>query len=571
MVKEHQDNRTRDNLKQIEDMMRKKKQGDTLGEKIEKHLEKVKKKNVVSIIGDSFYKPHEENSIHFWLRRTNLQREDGRTLNIDDEIEVEEAKMRAIQEEEAKRDLTFDEFQERFLAHIDGTAPNEREAHESEEEVEEKKKSDKQGTTSKRGTDGVARNSSHHVNDTGSVEMDRKSQASKKTAEKKSSVLDASRMTTLNKTNDSFRYETPDSCLVSMMKKTMISKLENKYLLTSHPYPKIEGEMIIFKAKKDDQEKGEDVIVYRDFSLRKRIETVPKPPTNELRKKKVSAAKGAEPKEEVREANLQCLEVDINEPLNPEEWGNFINVINETQGMGWFQVLPVDQKSSVPYQFNMMHVLPQAKIPVKQLPLDIFISNHVSFLRKKERSGEASGAVITTATAGRQLTAREELEELAIQQGLLMIPEFQFDHCLFQLGPENFVNEPALQFKEIYQRCATFLRFQSRPNIGVTVILTPKWFFMAILTQPYSKAPNGNPAYLDGFDFAGLVSLQTTSNTWPATAGLIDQTISILQAYANSTQETKIAIDDEEDDIENINNSNVSGLGSQRQGAFASL
>ena len=98
----------------------------------------------------------------------------------------------------------------------------------------------------------------------------------------------------------------------------------------------------------------------------------------------------------------------------------------------------------------MMHVLPQAKIPVKQLPLDIFISNHVSFLRKKERSGEASGAVITTATAGRQLTAREELEELAIQQGLLMIPEFQFDHCLFQLGPENFVNEPALQFKEIY-------------------------------------------------------------------------------------------------------------------------
>ena len=56
--------------------------------------------------------------------------------------------------------------------------------------------------------------------------------------------------------------------------------------------------------------------------------------------------------------------------------------------MGWFQVLPVGQKSSMPYHFNMMHILPQAAIPVPQLPLDVFISNHVAFLRKKERGGE---------------------------------------------------------------------------------------------------------------------------------------------------------------------------------------
>ena len=46
---------------------------------------------------------------------------------------------------------------------------------------------------------------------------------------------------------------------------------------------------------------------------------------------------------------LQCLEIDINEPLSREEWNNFIAVIEETQGLGWFQVLPVGQKSSMPY------------------------------------------------------------------------------------------------------------------------------------------------------------------------------------------------------------------------------
>ena len=63
---------------------------------------------------------------------------------------------------------------------------------------------------------------------------------------------------------------------------------------------------------------------------------------------------------------------------------------------------------------------------------------------------------------------------------------------------------------------------------------------MGILTQPYATAPNGNPVYLDGFDFAGLISLQTTDITWPATAGLEDQTISVMQAINNSTKVTSI-------------------------------
>ena len=37
-----------------------------------------------------------------------------------------------------------------------------------------------------------------------------------------------------------------------------------------------------------------------------------------------------------KEPALQCLEVDITEPLTTDEWANFHKVIEETEGMGWF-------------------------------------------------------------------------------------------------------------------------------------------------------------------------------------------------------------------------------------------
>ena len=75
--------------------------------------------------------------------------------------------------------------------------------------------------------------------------------------------------------------------------------------------------------------------------------------------------------------------------------------------------------------------------------------------------------------------------------------------------------------------------------------MSPRWFFLGILTHEYCHAPNGNPVYLDGFDFSGLVSLQDTVITWPGTAGLENQTISIYQAYTNSTKVTSIGDEDE--------------------------
>lgn len=98
----------------------------------------------------------------------------------------------------------------------------------------------------------------------------------------------------------------------------------------------------------------------------------------------------------------------------------------------------------------MLHVLPQAKIPVAKLPVDVFISNYSGLLRKKEQSSGGK-ANMSAAQIGHTLSAREEMEEFAIQQGLMMIPEFQFEHAVYQLQAENInMSDMGNSMKDIY-------------------------------------------------------------------------------------------------------------------------
>lgn len=142
-----------------------------MGEKIEHHNQKIGKKKVISLIGDSFYRPTEENGTIFMLRRTDLQRDNGRTLNIVDEIEIEAAQNIAEQEEEETKDLTYEDFLAKFTAHIEGTATNEREAIESGDESPEKKSTI---AASKKGTEMGAK-SSMNAAEIDSIEPDRAS------------------------------------------------------------------------------------------------------------------------------------------------------------------------------------------------------------------------------------------------------------------------------------------------------------------------------------------------------------------------------------------------------------
>ena len=48
-----------------------------------------------------------------------------------------------------------------------------------------------------------------------------------------------------------------------------------------------------------------------------------------------------------------------------------------------------------------------------------------------------------------------------------------------------FGSDVAQQLMEYYKRCTEFLRLNTRPDIGTTTIITPRWIFVGILTNPY--------------------------------------------------------------------------------------
>lgn len=119
-----------------------------------------------------------------------------------------------------------------------------------------------------------------------------------------------------------------------------------------------------------------------------------------------------------------------------------------------------------------------------------------------------------------------------------------------------------------YNKCMNFLRLKARPDLGLTCILAPKWMYMSVLSNPYSKT-DGNPIYLDGFSFAGLVSLQTVSSTWPATAGYDNDEISILQALETSTYVPSVMDDPEEKELAKDESEVELGAASSNKGGLS--
>ena len=87
----------------------------------------------------------------------------------------------------------------------------------------------------------------------------------------------------------------------------------------------------------------------------------------------------------------------------------------------------------------MLHVLPQANIPFRTLPIDQFVSSYHSTKRKEER-GEMKKSLLPFIKEVR--TARTDMEEAAVAQNMFMVKEFQFDHVFYELTADNFTNEP---------------------------------------------------------------------------------------------------------------------------------
>lgn len=88
--------------------------------------------------------------------------------------------------------------------------------------------------------------------------------------------------------------------------------------------------MLVFRTRKEDQE-DKDLIVYRDYSLMKRLPTSEKTSMSvveQLNKKKK--------KNEWEMQRLQALEIDYETIMSGFEWANLAEVINGVSGLAWF-------------------------------------------------------------------------------------------------------------------------------------------------------------------------------------------------------------------------------------------
>ena len=248
---------------------------------------------------------------------------------------------------------------------------------------------------------------------------------------------------------DDYKFDLPDRCFLIIMKGLKIEKLHKKFALLVHPQPKIEGELIIVQPVKQDQYDTQ-LIVFRDYSLRKRLQTKPKP-------KKLSSYQQKKVDQDNKEnSKLRCLEIDLKSPLSHVDWKNFAEVIDEVQGLGYVQVLPTGQKSSQPFQFQLMHVLPNKKIPYASLPLDLMITAKVSFLKHQQelQIEEAKASPVKA-----KLDKKKEDEKK--HGGVITLDEFKFPHGIYVLDSSH-VKEEALQ--SAYNKIYTFLDLENHPG-----------------------------------------------------------------------------------------------------------
>jgi len=136
--------------------------------------------------------------------------------------------------------MTFEDYKDQYSLHIEGHAHNDREAHDSAEEEVEPRKSVKH-SLSKKDTQMNRTDNSQFGRGDADVSIEKSMKKSTTEGDQFASLSN------LNKTVGDFKFDLSPACFVHLMKKALIEKMAAKYFLSSHPYPKIEGEMIIFK------------------------------------------------------------------------------------------------------------------------------------------------------------------------------------------------------------------------------------------------------------------------------------------------------------------------------------
>jgi hypothetical protein len=101
---------------------------------------------------------------------------------------------------------------------------------------------------------------------------------------------------------------------------------------------------------------------------------------------------------------------------------------------------------------------------------------------------------------------------LAKSQGLVVLPEFDFKHCIYQLTEQVLSGEG---LKYAFSKCSNYLKLKENPDLGLTVLVSTKWVMVSLIKAPYVKVGEDTDIFLDGFAYAGMIQLQSVGANWP--------------------------------------------------------
>lgn len=163
----------------------------------------------------------------------------NKTLTVVDERLDRHLELKAEAEEEGKRDRTFEEFKTLYNDHIEGKVN-------ADDRTKNRPDSGDGDGVSRGPKTGMSHNALDDENNTegGKKSISKGNYESIGSRNKLGSASGSS--VAVESAKDRVKYDIPNSCKLEMLKLNRIEKLDQDYVLVAHPYPQLEGEMLLF-------------------------------------------------------------------------------------------------------------------------------------------------------------------------------------------------------------------------------------------------------------------------------------------------------------------------------------
>ena len=129
-----------------------------------------------------------------------------------------------------------------------------------------------------------------------------------------------------------------------------------------------------------------------------------------------------------------------------------------------------------------MHIVPSSKIPFPKVPLDVMYTTKNTFTKKQDKRINDDDDNIAKTAEGHESV--HDRDDEARSKQLTMIDEFPFEHAISPIENGEFTVEG---LRYVYGKLYSFMNLSDNADIGITLILTPNWMFLAPIYQPYHK------------------------------------------------------------------------------------